>query len=163
MKNLTLLPKIWEIFSTGSSSYIQQIGQIFTAAPKSKLVFCPVIVTDLIQDNQAHFGVNTSEPLTWNSASCSKSAQDTKRNRFSNVTEYQNSWKDGKWGKLLWRGALKINASLFPEYSKTHWRSNIGSVHFFQPFCLLMKFRDNKNTLEIAKWSLWATKQAPKT
>lgn len=143
--------------------HIQQIGQIFNCSPQKQLVFCPLIITELIKDNQAHFGVNTSKPLTWNPVSCSKSAQGTKRNRFSNVTEYQNSWKSVKWGKFLWRGALEINTSLFPEYSKTHWRSKMRSVHFFQPFCLLMKFRDNKNALKTAKRSLWATKQALET
>lgn len=89
------------------------------AAPKSKLVFCPVIVTDLIQDNQAHFGVNTSEPLTWSSVSCSKSAQDTKRNRFSNVTvsEQLERWE---MRETPLKRSNKTNASLFPEYSKTH-------------------------------------------
>lgn len=77
MKNL-MLAKIWGICSTGSSYYktlhIQQIGQIFTAAPKSKLMFHPVI-TDLIQDNHAHFGINTSEPLTWSPAQWAAQSQ----------------------------------------------------------------------------------------
>lgn len=144
--------------------HIYQIGQIFTAVFQKQLVFCPLIFTDLIKGDEAHFRVNSSEPLTWSSAQWAAhtpcSHRGTKRNRFSNVTAYQNSWKGEKWGKFLWRRALKINPSLFPEYSKTHLRLNIGSGNFFELFCLLMKFRDNKEALETAKLRLWATKKA---
>lgn len=54
MKNLMLAKIYAQLAAPTTKSTIQQIGQIFTADPKSS-----VIITDLIKDYQAHFGVNT--------------------------------------------------------------------------------------------------------